>query len=288
MFRIDQVDLGQGELGISRTDGLPNGNKVTLTYVGTGTFRPRLLWVPPEDAGAVSTLAVTGNSKVWEFSPTPGVYGTYRIEGIENEGTSRERREVRTFTIRTPSGLVIPAYGERSNALMNLQNAPGATGPAGATAAQADNNSIDYTTGALSNVPYAGSWRATTEWIFKLDAMQSTVTTLVPTAIPETALGTGSAWIDLALLAAPALDAGIVTLEYHVFGKYLSSASFVARGTVTVQRISGTSAVLNSVPEIANARVRVAVSGSDILLQAQQHATQDWSFSGHWKRTENL
>lgn len=167
MFRIDQTGLSAGQLGKSRTDGLATGATVTLTYVGYGSFRPRLLWVPIGASSAPLTLTEV-SAGVWQFSPVAGAYGTYRIEGIENEGKSNERRVVRVFVVRTPSGLIIPAFGERANALANITNA------SAATIDQSENNATDFANTSQNLVPWAGTARATHEWVTRLDRAQLT------------------------------------------------------------------------------------------------------------------
>jgi|GEM_PF-2331904 len=127
-MRIDQAGLPVGTPGQARTDGLDTGALVTLTSVGGGTtHRFRLLWVPPEDTTAVSTLTQTGPA-TWTFSPTPGARGTYRIELVVDEGTPSESRQRRIFGIRLPlSGLLVPAANEGADARATLLNAGPAT-----------------------------------------------------------------------------------------------------------------------------------------------------------------
>lgn len=184
MFRIDQVGLPTGTLNVSRTDGLANGAEVTLTYVGTGSFRARLLWVPPGDTGTPSTFA-EASAGVWKFTPTPSSYGTYRIEGIENEGLANERRVIRLLRVRLPNGVALPAFGERANFLATLVNA------SQTHIDQSEDNAVDYAAAALNAVPWAGSYRVWHETMSYLSNLQ--VLTLTA---------------DVALLSLPATTTG--------------------------------------------------------------------------------
>lgn len=91
MFVLDQIGIPAGAFDRSRTDGLDVGDAINITYVGGGTFRPRLLWVPFGDTTAVASL-VQISPTVWAFNPTSLTYGSYLIQGIENEGKANERR----------------------------------------------------------------------------------------------------------------------------------------------------------------------------------------------------
>jgi hypothetical protein len=152
MFILDQVGLSAGTFDRSRTDGLDNGDAINITYTGTGTFRPRLLWVPYGDTSAVSSL-VQLSPTLWACNPTAHCYGSYLIQGIENEGRPSERRVERIFGIRNRSGVLIPAYGERANALANLESATATH------VAQATNNATDYASPALNALPWSGYLR---------------------------------------------------------------------------------------------------------------------------------
>lgn len=168
MFRFDQDGLyPEGTVNESRTDGLNNSAEVTITYVGQGTFRPRFLWIPFGDASAESSLAVTGDPKIWTFTPAGyPVMGTYRVEGIENEGLPSERRIVRTFGIRGPGGILVPAFGEHANPLANLENA------SAALIEQSENNATDYwSLAALNDRPWAGWLRTLHEAFYRLDSL---------------------------------------------------------------------------------------------------------------------
>jgi hypothetical protein len=168
LLQIDQVGLSEGTPGKSRTDGLSDGAEVTLTDTSsTGTTQFRLLWVPPGDTSAVSTLAVTGNPRVWTFTPSALVYGSYRIELLRNAGLSSEQREVRIFGVRTPNaGLLIPALSERGVPTASLENA-------GADIIErTEQNADDFTSDVnLNNVRNAGWWRAMHEAAMVLDTV---------------------------------------------------------------------------------------------------------------------
>lgn len=163
MFIIDQVGLPAGVVDTSRTDGLDTGAEVTITYVGRGTFRPRLLWTPFGEVGAVASLAETSPG-VWKFTPTANRPGTYRIEGIENENKSNERRKVRLLRVRMANGVALPAYGERSSELANLDNATSTQ------VSESEDNSTDYQ-GLQNTRPWAGWLRSWDEAFRTLDGV---------------------------------------------------------------------------------------------------------------------
>jgi len=78
--------------------------------------------VPDDDATAVATLAVTGDPAIWTFSPTPGAFGSYRIELIVDEGLVTESRSIRIFAVRTAAGIRVPALNERADPEASLIN----------------------------------------------------------------------------------------------------------------------------------------------------------------------
>jgi hypothetical protein len=178
LLQIDQVGLSPGEPGKSRTDGLAGGELVTLTDTGPDAAAEfRVLWTPPGDAGAVSSLAATGDPKVWTFTPAAGRYGTYLVEHV---GTG----ERRAFVVRTPNlGLIIPALGERGDPSASLF-APG-------TSESVDNNATDYAEADLNALPFAAWWRAMHELIMRIDSGQLK-TIGNESSINVDTLGTGS------------------------------------------------------------------------------------------------
>lgn len=164
LLKIDQAGLSAGVAGRSRTDGLATGALVTLTNTGSGTTLMRLLWAPPGDTTALSSLAVTGDPKVWTFSPTASKYGSYLVELIADQGLVTEKRERRVLVVRTPNRkLVIPALNERGDNAASLL-------AAGQEQVEAsNNNAVDYLDATLNGVPYAGWWRAIHEMMMALD-----------------------------------------------------------------------------------------------------------------------
>ena len=117
-----------------------------------------MLWTPPGDVGAVSSLEATGNPKVWTFSPTAGKYGTYLVE-LAKPGALPERR---ALAVRTPNlGLIIPAFGERGDPDASLF-APG-------SGELADNNATDFADPDLNELPFAAWWRAMHQLIMRVD-----------------------------------------------------------------------------------------------------------------------
>lgn len=159
IIKIDQAGLPAGVAGRARTDGLDDGATVTLesTDVGGTTHTFRLLWVPSGDTNAEASLAVTGNPRIWTFSPTPGAYGTYRIElNVDGE------IQIRTFAIRTPNlKIVIPALNEVADEEASLVNN-------GAPVQAASENNEPYA--AAPTINYAGWWPAFEDMVLKLDA----------------------------------------------------------------------------------------------------------------------
>lgn len=171
IMKIGQVGLGVTPDGQARTDGLANGNLVTLTSVGSGLVHTfRLLWVPSGDSDARSTLQDLG-SGVWTFSPTISTYGSYRIElDVDGEKTRR------IFGIRTPGlGLLIPALNETADENANLDTA------GAAQVLASENNEPAAANNALN---YAGWWVAWEATILALDgggSGNSTIVTAVKT-----------------------------------------------------------------------------------------------------------
>lgn len=116
-MQIDQAGLSAGTPGQSRSDGLDDGSLVTLESLTAGTtYKFEFLWVPVGDDTAVASLAQDGGVPAkWTFSPKAGVYGNYRIHLIVDEGLPTEEETIRTFGIRTPAGVLIPAFNEKGD-----------------------------------------------------------------------------------------------------------------------------------------------------------------------------
>src|SRR5688572_26239699 len=155
-IRISQAGLAPGEPGVSRTDGLDDGSLVTLEHVDPAGFTSfRFLWVPPNDTSAVATLAAApGNPDVWTFTPSPGAWGTYLVELLQDGLVV----DARIFGVRTPGKrLLIPALNERASKTASLEN----DGPDQIELSQ--NNAVDFPAAALNEHPYAGWWRALAE-----------------------------------------------------------------------------------------------------------------------------
>lgn len=166
LLKIDQVGLTEGDIGRSRTDGLATGAPVTLTNTGSGaTTTMRLLWVPPGDTTAIDSLEPTEEDpKIWTFTPTAGVYGSYLIELVINAGLFTQTTEQRVLVVRTPRrGLVIPALNERGDPSASVIN-PG-------TSELAVNNAADFPEPEFNSVRFAGWWRAIAELIAAVDAL---------------------------------------------------------------------------------------------------------------------
>ena len=212
-LQIDQATLSPtGTPGRARTDGLAGGQLVTLTNTGSGsTTLFRFLDIPPGDTTAVASLAATGNPKIWTFSPTASVYGSYLIELIEDVGLPTEVKERRVFGIRTPRlNLLIPALNEQGDRTASLINAGAAQIEA------ADNNADDHPDADLGARTYAAWWR----WVAEITRALE-LDSLSPAEFQLTIGGGGgevpSPWVDFDLAAAcPGIKAGdIVSLILH-------------------------------------------------------------------------
>jgi len=169
-MRIDQAGLSAGSASRSRDDGLDTGALVTLTSLGhVSTFRFRLLWVgqhPNPDTTSVSTLTQV-SSNTYTFSPTAGVYGTWRIELITDEGSRFEAREVRTFAIKERVGAIrIPAANEQSNASADLvrSNADYING--------SENNKLE-SRGAFASGTYVSYWKSLADVIYLVNDLSA-------------------------------------------------------------------------------------------------------------------
>ncbi len=179
-LRIDQDGLPEGTPGRSRTDGLATGALVTLTDTssGGGSTEIKLLWTPPRDTGAVSSLGVTEDPKVWTVAPTAGKYGTYLVELVRNAGLLSETTERRVIVMRTPNlGLIIPALGERCYSTASLDDDRGEE--------LVDNNATDFADPDLNELPFAAWWRAMHELIMQVDSPDVLVANTIRSAVGE-------------------------------------------------------------------------------------------------------
>lgn len=231
-LKIDQTGLSAGVAGKSRTDGLDTGALVTLTNTGTGsTTAFALLWTPPSDTTAVATLAATGNPKIWTFTPTPGSYGTYRVQLVENSGTGSEKRETRVFVVRTKTlGLIVPSLNETGDPTASLTNA-------GLLQIQAsENNADDFSDAGLNARSYAGWWRALHETIVALDALDTDEIRNASTAsgaLLSDALDALSASVTTVSGALAALDSGDVANASGVTGATVTAALGTLSSAIT-------------------------------------------------------
>lgn len=121
IMQIDQVGLPAGVPGKARTDGLSTGALVTLTSTGAAqTVLFELLWVPPDDTSALTTFTQISPTQ-WTFTPTAGVWGSYRIRLTVDKGLGSQRISKHIFGIRAPiSNLLVPAANEGSNPLATV------------------------------------------------------------------------------------------------------------------------------------------------------------------------
>lgn len=221
LIKIDQSGLSAGQVGKSRTDGKLDGSLVTLTDSSAGaTTQFRLLDVPVGDTTAVSTLAVTGNPKVWTFQPTANKPGTYYIERITDLGLPSEQRERRVFRVRTSGGLIIPAFNEDADETASLLNQ---------NVADSVDNATDYTSDtALNTRAYTGWFRALHEIVMAIGGAA---------AIAVSSLSPGSIGQAVTTVAGPAVAWGKITpgagIEPGTNGQALVTAGGVAAwGTI--------------------------------------------------------
>lgn len=117
IMKIDQTGTPAGVAGFARDDGLADGTPVVLTSVAhERTFRFRILWpglTPSPDTTSIPTLQQSGPAS-YTFTPTAGVYGTWSIELITDEGTANEDHSVKGWGVKQgPSAIRIPAPNEK-------------------------------------------------------------------------------------------------------------------------------------------------------------------------------
>ncbi len=166
LMRLDQAGLPAGDPGFAREDGLATGALVTLTSLSHArTFRFRLLWVglmPTQDTTSIPSLTQSGPSS-YSFSPTAGVYGSWLVELITDEGTIAEDRSTKVFAIKQTSGLRIPAPNEKGtpDASMAKNTA--------AEVAEADFNAKDAS-GIWVNGRTVSWWKEISQLIYNYNA----------------------------------------------------------------------------------------------------------------------
>ena len=93
------------------------------------------------------------------------------------------------------------------------------------------------------------------------------------------AIGTGAAFITLLTVPGPVSNGDMMTIIYEVFGRFGATASLLQREALLVQRLGGVTTILSNVATFGNVRVQAVVSAANILIQAQQDVTNNWSFS---------
>lgn len=256
-LKIEQAGRSEGTVGKSRTDGLDTGAEVTLTNTGSGaTTKFQLLWVPPGDTTAVASLAATEDPKVWTFTPSENVYGSYRIELIENEGLLTEKRERRIFAIRTPNyGIVIPAFNERGSPNASLLAATEDIIEA------AENNAEDYDDATLNDVPYAAWWRSMHELATAVDGISlGNVSEGVMTIAYEGSIAIEGGDVEITV---PAESTGsrTITLDTGSGGKYAMIRAKIFQFTQTVQHEFSSYDFESTPNEVVN--LRLGVTGTN-------------------------
>lgn len=129
IMMLTQEGLDLGEPGIAREDGLADGSTVyVVSTAHERTAEVALLWVgqhPTPDVNSVQSLQLLGEANgeiTYSFDPTPGVYGSWRVELVTDRGTALEDRQVRIFAIKEgPDAIRIPAANEISDPEANLR-----------------------------------------------------------------------------------------------------------------------------------------------------------------------
>jgi hypothetical protein len=104
-------------------------------------------------------------------------------------------------------------------------------------------------------------------------------------------IGTGSSWITLVTIPGPVKNGDQMDVAYAVRGRFNTSGSawsFIrGRGVIAVAKTGDTVAIADATAVTwSDARVRATVSGSDVLIQVQQHATNNWYFSAEATATK--
>lgn len=129
IMTLTQEGLDPGEPGMAREDGLADGSTIyVISTAHERTAEVALLWVgqhPIPDVNSVESLQYLGENNgeiAYSFDPTPGVYGSWRIELVTDRGTPVEDRQIRIFAIKSSvDALRIPAANEISDPEANLR-----------------------------------------------------------------------------------------------------------------------------------------------------------------------
>lgn len=161
-IRFDQVGLTAGVAGASRSDGLRNGARVTVTNVSGRPCRCEWWWRPPEETGAVLVQSGPG---VWYFDPTPNMVGDYAVRMIEDEGLATESEDLKAFGVRyLYSGLLAPAMSTRGAPTINLSSTNDEK--TAATAYMTHNEALP-----VSGVRFSGWWKFIRELFAKVEEL---------------------------------------------------------------------------------------------------------------------
>jgi hypothetical protein len=93
-------------------------------------------------------------------------------------------------------------------------------------------------------------------------------------------IGTGSSWHTEITIPGPAHDGDQLEVAYAVRGRFNTGGavwSFIrARGILVVERSNGALTIADHVTTWSDARIRAELNGANLLIQSQQHATENW------------
>lgn len=208
VMKIDQSGLSAGTAGQSREDGLATGAQVTLTSMShISTFRFELLWVgqhPSPDAGSVATLNAATSSAAAPatrtFTPTSGVYGSWRIRLVTDEGTDDEDEQILIFGIKPyTNSILVPALNVRSDSRATLTN--------GSSYIASSEHNVPESSGPFSGGRYGAWWREIADAIYKMDVSPISIrgVTGKEISVQTTEVNLGGFYFDPSLLKSPSI-----------------------------------------------------------------------------------
>lgn len=237
---FNQAGIPAGVLDQGREDGKDDGTLVVATIGGfSHTFRGELWWVgqhPTPDTTSVASFAKVGSTYQW--SPTAGVYGTWILRIVTDEGTPEQDQFFQGFAIKqSPTALRIPAPQERGDELASLVNA---------TSLQKRRSWFNKpeASGPFSGVAgtWAPWWRPLADLIYELSVIPTPVpaTRLISTTAPLAGGGDLSANRTLSITAATTIAAGSMSASDKTKLDGLPSSSVpTSRNLATTAPLAG-------------------------------------------------